>query len=355
LTDIGKAKIANATALGTVVQLTHIAVGDGNGVEIVPDETDNILTNEVWRAALNSIDVDLVNPDWIVAEGYIPSTDGGFTVREVGLFDVAGDMIAIGSYPDTYKPTLASGSAKDLYIKVIIEVSNAGTVELKIDPAVVLASRGFTDATYLKKDGAQTKTGTLTLESSPIIPNPTADQHPASKIYVDSRTPTGLIAMWSGLVTAIPTGWFLCNGANGTPDLRGRFVYGASINGDVGVTGGSADAVVVSHTHTGPSHTHSTPNHSHTASSNTTGDHTHTIPLYGNLASVTANPASSSAAYSQTRASGTAGAHSHTITVNSGGGGTTGVSGTAATGSTGVSGTGANLPPYMKLAYIMKA
>ncbi len=188
LTDIGKAKIANATALGTVVQLTHIAVGDGNGVEIVPDQTDNVLANEVWRAALNSIDVDPVNPDWIVAEGYIPSTDGGFTVREVGLFDLAGDMIAIGSYPDTYKPTLASGSAKDLYIKVIIEVSSASSVELKIDPAVVLASRAFTDATYLKIAGDQTKTGTLTLESSPIIPDPTAAQHAASKKYVDIRT-----------------------------------------------------------------------------------------------------------------------------------------------------------------------
>jgi hypothetical protein len=151
LTDIGKAKLANATALGSVVSLTEIAVGDGGGVAVTPEITDTALTNEVWRAALNNISIDSSNANWIVAEGYIPSTDGDFTVREVGLFDVDGDMIAVGNYPDTYKPTLASGSAKDLYIKVIIEVSDAGVVELKIDPAVVLSTRKYVDDEVAKR------------------------------------------------------------------------------------------------------------------------------------------------------------------------------------------------------------
>ena len=152
LTDIGKAKIANATALGNVVSLKDIAVGDGGGVTVQPATTDTTLVREVWRAALNNISIDSNNTNWIVAEGYIPSTDGDFTVREVGLFDADGDMIAVGNYPDTYKPTLASGSAKDLYIKVIIEVSDAGVVELKIDPSVVLATRKFVqDYTYSKE------------------------------------------------------------------------------------------------------------------------------------------------------------------------------------------------------------
>lgn len=151
LTEIGKAKLANATALGSVVELTEIAVGDGGGVAIAPAETDTALTNEVWRAALNNISIDSANSNWIVAEGYIPSTDGGFTVREVGLFDVDGNMIAIGSYPDTYKPTLDSGSAKDLYIKVVIEVSNADVVELKIDPSVVLSTRKYVDDEVAKR------------------------------------------------------------------------------------------------------------------------------------------------------------------------------------------------------------
>jgi phage-related tail fiber protein len=145
LTDIGKAKLANATSLGDSVSLKEIAVGDGGGVATSPQSDDTALTNEVWRADLNNISIDSSNANWIVCEGYIPSDVGDFTVREVGLFDVDGDMIAIGNYPDTYKPTLDSGSAKDLYIKVIIEVSDADVVELKIDPSVVLSTRKYVD------------------------------------------------------------------------------------------------------------------------------------------------------------------------------------------------------------------
>ena len=151
LTDIGKAKLANATALGTTVSLQDIAVGDGGGVAVTPQTSDTALTNEVWRAALNNISIDSSNANWVVAEGYIPSDVGNFTIREVGLFDADGDMIAVGNYPDTYKPDLTSGSAKDLYIKVIIEVSDAGVVELKVDPSVVLATRKYVqDYTYEK-------------------------------------------------------------------------------------------------------------------------------------------------------------------------------------------------------------
>jgi hypothetical protein len=172
-------------------------------------------------------------------------------------------------------------------------------------------------------------------------------------------TPSGIITMWSGSISAIPAGWFLCNGLNGTPDLRGRFVYGASVDADIGVIGGSADAIVVAHSHTTPNHTHSTPNHSHTASSNTTGNHSHTIYGWertGNAAvndGVTFGYTDTDSTATSTLTS-TGGNHSHTITVNSGGGGTTGGA-SPSTNSSGSSGTNANLPPYMKLAYIQKA
>ena len=143
LTAIGKAKLANATALGQTLSLTEISVGDGNGSAIIPEESNTALINEVWRADLNNISIDENNASWVVCEGYIPSTDGNFTIREVGLFDDVGDMIAVSSYPETYKPTLAEGAAKDLYLKITMEVTNADTVELKIDPAVVLASREY--------------------------------------------------------------------------------------------------------------------------------------------------------------------------------------------------------------------
>lgn len=191
------------------------------------------------------------------------------------------------------------------------------------------------------------------------------------------NTPPGIIVMWSGLISAIPTGWFLCNGLNGTPDLRGRFIYGASVDTDVKTTGGSANAIVVSHTHTGPAHTHtsaahthSTPNHTHTASSNSTGAHTHGYLTAGKFNGQPDggrdegpyNYWNSWQTVNPTVQTDSKGDHTHTITVNSGGASTTGSttplntgsSGTGNTGSTGSSGTNANLPPYMKLAYIMK-
>ncbi len=145
LTEVGKAKLANATALGTVVQLTDIAVGDGDGADVIPVESMTALTNQVWSGPINHLYIDSANANWIVSEGYIPTDVGDFTIREVGLFDADGDMIAVGNYPETYKPVNTSGSAKDLYLKVIIEVSNSSVVELKIDPAVVLASRKYVD------------------------------------------------------------------------------------------------------------------------------------------------------------------------------------------------------------------
>ena len=215
------------------------------------------------------------------------------------------------------------------------------------------------------------------LTGTPTAPTATAGTNTtqlATTAFVASAlgsvegVPAGVITMWSGLISAIPSGWFLCNGANSTPDLRGRFIYGASIDGDVNVTGGSANAIVVAHTHTGPSHTHTTPAHTHTASSNSTGAHTHIHADWGNwdgsystgskkydtITIKTAATSSCEATRNSSSVLSSAGAHSHTITVNSGGAGTTGAGGTEATGSTGSSGTNANLPPYMKLAYIMK-
>lgn len=145
LTAVGKAKIANAYTLGTTVNLTHLAVGDGNGSYYNPTESQTALRNELWRGVINSITVDGQNPNWIVIEAIIPTSDGGFMIREVGVFDDAGDLVAIGKYPETYKPVPTEGSAKDLYIRMILEVSNASSVTLKIDPAVILATKKQVD------------------------------------------------------------------------------------------------------------------------------------------------------------------------------------------------------------------
>ncbi|MCY6958880.1 phage tail protein [Clostridium brassicae] len=141
LTKIGKAKIANATALGNKVNFATLKVGDGKGKYYNPTEEQEDLVNEVWQGNINSIRVDEDNPNWVVIEVIIPSSIGGFMIREAGIFDDENNMIAIGKYPETYKPQAQDGSTKDLVIKMILEVSNTSSVTLKIDPTVILATQ----------------------------------------------------------------------------------------------------------------------------------------------------------------------------------------------------------------------
>jgi hypothetical protein len=145
LTTIGKAIIANKVALGGTLNITELAVGDGNGEYYNPSEAQTELVNEVWRDAIKQISIDPDNGNWVVIEAVIPTTVGGWYVREVGIFDEDGHLIAIGKYPETYKPELEAGSGKDLYIRMILEISNASVVNLLIDPAIVLASRKYVD------------------------------------------------------------------------------------------------------------------------------------------------------------------------------------------------------------------
>lgn len=146
LTAVGRAKLANATATGAPLTITHMAVGDGlAGAYYSPTEAQTTLKNEVWRGAINHLAIDATNPNWIVAELVIPDDVGGFYVREVGLFDSAGAMVAVGKFPESYKPTLAAGSNKQLYVRMILEVSNTAAVTLLVDPSVVLSTRKYAD------------------------------------------------------------------------------------------------------------------------------------------------------------------------------------------------------------------
>lgn len=149
LTNIGQAKIANAVALGQQIQLTEMALGDGNGNPTIPAQTQTGLVRQVYRAQLNQLSTDPQNPNYVIAELVVPSDVGGWTVREVGLYDVDGNLIAVGNFPDTYKPVLAEGASRDLVVRVIIEVSNASVVQLKIDPSIVLASRQWVVSQFL--------------------------------------------------------------------------------------------------------------------------------------------------------------------------------------------------------------
>lgn len=145
LTDIGLATIANATVTQSKVDFANVAVGDSNGAYYTPNAKMTSLINEVWRGPINSITVDDENPNWIIVDAVIPSNVGGFTVREIGVFDNGGNLLAIGKVPETYKPVVTEGSLKDLNLRMILEVSNASVINLKVDPAVTIASRKYVD------------------------------------------------------------------------------------------------------------------------------------------------------------------------------------------------------------------
>ncbi|MEO3904447.1 phage tail protein [Providencia rettgeri] len=163
LTKLGENLLAQATALGTKLELTHMAVGDGGGSLPTPDTNQTKLIDEKRRAAINTLFIDEQNKNQIIAEQIIPEQDGGWWIREIGLFDKAGNLIAVANCPETYKPQLAEGSGRTQSIRMVLIVSHTESVTLKIDPSVVLATREYvnTEITVLDKKidalSAQTK------------------------------------------------------------------------------------------------------------------------------------------------------------------------------------------------------
>ncbi|WP_034911981.1 phage tail protein [Erwinia sp. 9145] len=145
VTNLGAAKIANAVSLGIRLDITHMAVGDGGGTLPTPNAAQTKLVNEVRRAALNSLTVDAANNSQIIAEQVIPETEGGFWIREMGLFDADGTLIAVCNTAETYKPQLQEGSGRTQRLRMLIIVSSTDAVTLKVDPSVVLATRQYVD------------------------------------------------------------------------------------------------------------------------------------------------------------------------------------------------------------------
>ncbi|MCN9442906.1 phage tail protein [Escherichia coli] len=150
LTDIGAAKLASAAALGVPLKITHMAVGDGGGALPTPDAKQTALVNEKRRAALNMLYIDPQNSSQIIAEQVIPENEGGWWIREVGLFDESGALIAVGNCPESYKPQLAEGSGRTQTVRMVLITSSTDNITLKIDPAVVLATRKYVDDEVLE-------------------------------------------------------------------------------------------------------------------------------------------------------------------------------------------------------------
>lgn len=256
LTSQGAAKLANATALGTKLNLTQMAIGDANGVLPTPDTAQTKLINQKRIAPLNRLSVDPNNANQIIAEQVIPETEGGYWIREIGLYDDDGVLIAIANCPETYKPQMQEGSGRTQTIRMVVVVSSTAAVTLKIDPSVVLATRQYADDlmnNHVKASNPHTQYAPL---ASPVfIGTPTVPdthignygQQIANTKYVrdviadyDGILPVGAPVAWP--LATPPGGWFKCNGAtfdkaqfprlaaaypSGVlPDLRGEFLRG---------------------------------------------------------------------------------------------------------------------------------
>ncbi|WP_139581596.1 phage tail-collar fiber domain-containing protein [Escherichia coli] len=146
ITTAGAAKLAAATVPGgKKVNLSAMAVGDGNGKLPVPDAGQTKLVHEVWRHALNKVSVDNKNKNYIVAELVVPPEVGGFWMRELGLYDDAGTLIAVSNMAESYKPELAEGSGRAQTCRMVIILSNVASVELSIDASTVMATQDYVD------------------------------------------------------------------------------------------------------------------------------------------------------------------------------------------------------------------
>ncbi len=141
ITDTGAKKLAQAAAPdGKPVRLTHMAVGDGGGTLPTPDSKQTRLVHEVWRHTVNRVILDATHQNRIIAELVIPPETGGFWIREIGVFDEYGDLIAVGNTAESYKPTVAEGSGRAQTFRTILTVSSTATVALTVDNTMVMAT-----------------------------------------------------------------------------------------------------------------------------------------------------------------------------------------------------------------------
>ncbi|ENR9469750.1 phage tail protein, partial [Escherichia coli] len=146
ITDTGAKKLAQAAAPdGKPVRLTHMAVGDGGGTLPTPDSKQTRLVHEVWRHTVNRVILDATHQNRIIAELVIPPETGGFWIREIGVFDEHGDLIAAGNTAESYKPAVAEGSGRAQTFRTILTVSSTATVALTVDNTMVMATVDYVD------------------------------------------------------------------------------------------------------------------------------------------------------------------------------------------------------------------
>lgn len=197
LTNVGIAKFVAARASNTGVNLRSFKL---SSKVIVPTQEMSVLEEVVYEGSITNKLVESNNPNHVIIECHIPSNVGGFEVNAIGIYDEEGELIAIGNTPRTYKPLLSEGSAKELMIKVVMEVSNASEVILKLDPSVIIASRDYVDEAEQKLETKIDESmESLNLKFSEkadlngsanetfSVATPTEDHHAINKAILDTR------------------------------------------------------------------------------------------------------------------------------------------------------------------------
>jgi hypothetical protein len=327
------------------------ATGDITGGNVLTggsiSATGNILTAGLVSATGNILTAGLVSATGNVTGGNIfsaglISATGNVTASTLNAVDInlSGNIVVAGNATVNGTTTTINVQTLNIADKDVVVANNVSTSAL-VDGAGILAGnptvasiiysdaiKGWTTANNFSVGSNLTVTGTTTLTGIPTAPTPAntvADTQIATTAFVRNIVPTGVITLWYGAIVNIPSGWFLCDGANGTPDLRDRFIVGAGSTYAVAATGGSANATL--------------PSHSHTATSSVT-DPGHAHSYNQPVASNAANPPGSSGSQPSATVTGVA---------------NTGISVSTTISTEGSSATNANLPPYYALAYIMKA
>ena len=148
ITTLGQAKFATAIASGTPVNATQIAIGDGNGNATTPSVSQTALVREVYRVNVSSISVNPQDSSQVIFEAVVPSNVGGWTARELGLFDNTGSLIAVANIGSVYKPTVAEGSAREMVVRIYAQVDQVSAINLVVDPSFYIATRSWVQANF---------------------------------------------------------------------------------------------------------------------------------------------------------------------------------------------------------------
>lgn len=192
VTNIGRNKLALSAAGGAAVTITHFAIGDGNGAEVNPTAASTALIREVWRTPVESVVIDPLNPSAVLVTSIIPTAAGGWWMREFGIFDVDGDMVAVAKPVSQYKPTALEGQLEDIRYEFQIIIGETANVTMLVDPSVLLASRDFVE---------KRKVPVAQLSLTPWVPvkSITVTAPPANPTAWDTYViPAGATGTWAG-------------------------------------------------------------------------------------------------------------------------------------------------------------